>query len=149
MTAPGDSTVLFRRVSKNLNRKWIRAFGARLRSEVAAGREACFLITNDKELQRLNWTFRNKDYPTDVLSFPSEESAPALGDIAISADRATEQAREFGHTVEEEIGILMLHGVLHLLGMDHERDRGRMARAERRWRQTLGLPAGLIERAHA
>ena len=70
-----------------------------------------------------------------------------LGEIAISADRAAEQAREFGHSRLDEIRILMLHGVLHLLGMDHETDRGRMARAEARWRRKLDLPTGLIARA--
>jgi probable rRNA maturation factor len=69
-----------------------------------------------------------------------------LGDIAISVNRAEEQAARFGHTPNEEVGILMLHGVLHLLGMDHEKDKGAMARAEKRWRSELGLPAGLLER---
>ena len=71
----------------------------------------------------------------------------ALGEMAISVERAKEQANEFGHTLEDEIEILMLHGVLHLMGMDHERDSGRMRRAETQWRKTLGLPGGLIERA--
>jgi probable rRNA maturation factor len=70
----------------------------------------------------------------------------ALGDIAISAARARAQARDFGHSTEDEIRILMLHGVLHLLGMDHETDAGVMARAEKRWRARLGLPNGLIDR---
>ena len=69
-----------------------------------------------------------------------------LGDIAISLGRARAQAREFGHTIEGEIQILMLHGVLHLCGHDHESDSGAMARAEKRWRASLGLPNGLIER---
>ena len=69
-----------------------------------------------------------------------------LGDIAISLPRARVQARAFGHAIEQECGILMLHGLLHLLGMDHETDGGRMARAERQWRARLGLPAGLIGR---
>jgi probable rRNA maturation factor len=72
-----------------------------------------------------------------------------LGDIAISTVRARAQARGLGlgHSVEDEVRILMLHGVLHLLGMDHETDSGRMARAERRWQTRLRLPGGLIERA--
>jgi probable rRNA maturation factor len=72
--------------------------------------------------------------------------ASFLGDIAISLGRARAQAREFGHTIEQEVQILMLHGVLHLCGHDHESDSGAMARAEKRWRAKLGLPNGLIER---
>ena len=73
----------------------------------------------------------------------------SLGDIAISLERAHVQAREFGHTVDDEICILMLHGVLHLMGMDHERDAGAMARAEAEWRWKLRLPSALIERVGA
>ena len=69
--------------------------------------------------------------------------------MAISVARARAQARQFGHTTEDELRILMLHGVLHLLGMDHETDGGRMARAEKRWRRELGLPNGLIERVQS
>ena len=72
-----------------------------------------------------------------------------LGDIAISLRRARAQAREFGHTIEQEVQILMLHGVLHLVGHDHETDSGAMARAEKRWRAKLGLANGLIERVRA
>jgi probable rRNA maturation factor len=69
-----------------------------------------------------------------------------LGDIAISLARARAQSRRYGHGVEDEIRVLMLHGVLHLVGMDHDADGGRMERAEKRWRKQLGLPDGLIER---
>jgi len=72
--------------------------------------------------------------------------APPLGDIAISIQRARTQARQYHHAPEDEIRILMLHGVLHLLGMDHESDAGQMKRTETRWRRKLGLPVGLIER---
>jgi probable rRNA maturation factor len=72
-----------------------------------------------------------------------------LGDIAISLARARAQAREFGHAIEQEVQILMLHGVLHLMGHDHETDSGAMARAEKRWRAKLGLPNGLIERVQS
>ncbi len=97
----------------------------------------------------MNREFLRNDYPTDVLSFPKLEPNGPLGEIAISADRAREQAKEYGHAVDDEIRILMLHGVLHLMGMDHESDRGRMRRAESKWRRQLGLPAGLIERVRA
>jgi len=122
-----------------------------LQREVSGGRPFDCLITGDAELRRLNREFRRKDEATDVLSFASGtddrfSSSVSLGDIAISLARARTQAREFGHTTEQEIRVLMLHGVLHLLGMDHESDRGQMARAEKRWRAVLGLPNGLIER---
>jgi probable rRNA maturation factor len=120
---------------------------------VAKGRPFDCLLTGDAELRRLNGRFRGEDCATDVLSFPSAiatRSGPAagpLGDIAISVARARAQGRRLGHSTETEIRILMLHGVLHLCGMDHESDRGGMARAEKRWRTRLGLPGGLIERA--
>jgi probable rRNA maturation factor len=96
----------------------------------------------------LNGRFRGKDYPTDVLSVPSGTPG-ALGDIAISLQRARAQARQFGHSTETEVRILILHGLLHLRGLDHETDGGGMARAEKRWRTRLGLPGGLIERVRA
>jgi probable rRNA maturation factor len=138
-----EELVLFRRAPGSLPRRELREFAGSLRDAVARGREFHCLITDDRELRRLNRQFRGADYATDVLSFPSDD-AGWLGEIAISADRAAEQAREFGHSRADEIRILMLHGVLHLLGMDHERDRGEMARAEARWRRQLRLPAGLI-----
>lgn len=145
MSDPPES-LIFRPGVRGLRRRALRELASSLRAKVAPGREFTCLITGDRELRRLNREFLGRDYPTDVLSFPSGDPDGFLGEIAISAARAAEQAREFGHTVEEEIGILMLHGLLHLLGMDHERDRGRMARAERRFRQQLNLPAGLTER---
>ena len=73
----------------------------------------------------------------------------SIGDIAISWDRAAEQAAGFGHTVDAELRILILHGVLHLTGMDHEKDHGEMAQAEMQWRKRLKLPVGIIERANS
>jgi probable rRNA maturation factor len=168
MSSPEGSTVTFRRVPASLQRTAIERFASRLQKDVAKGRPFDTLITGDAELRRLNRDFRGKDYPTDVLSFPApadgREQAEAfptsesaafvsfsmsdgfLGDIAISLGRARAQAREFGHAIEQEVQILMLHGVLHLMGHDHETDSGAMARAEKRWRAKLGLPNGLIER---
>jgi probable rRNA maturation factor len=155
--SPEGSTVTFRRVPADLRPRVIERFARKLQIEVARGRAFDCLITGDAELRRLNRDYRGKDYPTDVLSFPAGPvAAPAraggpgpspLGDLAISALRARSQARDFGHTTEDEVRILMLHGVLHLLGMDHEADAGRMARAEKRWRARLRLPGSLIERA--
>ncbi len=141
------STVLYRGAPAVRARRPLRQFAAELQRTIAGGRHFTCLVTNDRELQRLNRQFLNKDYPTDVLSFPSPGPDGFLGEIAISADRAAGQARARGHSTDAEIRILMLHGVLHLLGMDHERDRGAMARAERRYRREFNLPSGLIERA--
>lgn len=140
------STVLFRIPARGISRRRLRDFAAKLQSELAGGRAFDVLLGDDAELQSLNRRFRKRDYPTDVLSFPSVAANGSLGDVAISLERAREQAGDHGHAAECEIEILMLHGVLHLLGLDHERDAGRMARTERRWRRLLGLPAGLIER---
>jgi len=139
-----DPLITYRRPPASLDRSIVESFAEVLRERVARGREFHCLITGDVELQSLNKTFRRKDQTTDVLSFPGEE--PYLGDIAISLTRARAQARQWGHTLEDEVRILMLHGLLHLKGMDHDADSGEMARTELRWRKKLGLPAGLIER---
>jgi probable rRNA maturation factor len=151
-----EPLVLMRRAGSPLGRRPLEEFARRLQQRVAGGRAFCCLIAGDRALARLNRRFLGKDYPTDVLSFPAAEfrgartpDPPALGEIAISLDRARAQARRFGHSLDAEVRILMLHGVLHLVGMDHERDTGAMARAESRWRRRLGLPAGLIERVPA
>ena len=141
-----EPLVLFRRAPSGLNRRGIERFASQLRKRVALGREFHCLITSDAELQRLNREFLGRDYPTDVLSFPAAGTVGEMGEMAISGRRAIEQSRQFQHTPEVEICVLMLHGLLHLKGMDHERDDGAMARAEVAWRRKLGLPAGLIER---
>jgi len=129
-----------------MDRRRLRLFHSRLQQEVAAASFNC-LLTRDARLQQLNRDFLGHDYPTDVLSFPDAGGNGMLGDMAISVDRAAEQAASFGHTLEEELEILLLHGTLHLMGMDHENDRGRMARTETNWRKKLGLPHGLIGRS--
>jgi probable rRNA maturation factor len=146
MSSPDGSSVIFRRTPPDFRRRTVERFAHRLQKEVAKGRPFACLIAGDSELRRLNREFRGVDYPTDVLSFPAAPPASHLGDLAISLGRARAQAREFGHAIEQEVAILMLHGVLHLLGYDHEADTGQMARAEKRWRTRLGLSTGLIER---
>lgn len=105
-------------------------------------------------MRALNRQFRGKDTVTDVLSFPSDPSTslragepPFLGDIVIASGVATKQAKAAGHTVQTEVRVLALHGLLHLIGYDHESDDGKMARAEMRLRKKAGLKEGLIERA--
>ncbi len=144
--SPEDELVLFRRTPSRLRRRPLQAFARMLCDTLSPKREFICLVTDDRELKRLNREFRGANYATDVLSFPSEDEM-FLGEMAISANRASAQAREFGHSIDDEIRILMLHGALHLLGMDHETDHGEMAHAESRWRKKLSLPTGLIARA--
>lgn len=144
--SPDGSSIYFERCPRKLDRKRLRLFLARLEQEVTGQRAFTCLITHDEKLQELNREFLNHDYPTDVLSFPSGGGA-LLGDLAISLERAMAQAEQFGHPLEAEIEILMLHGALHLMGMDHETDRGKMARLETKWRKALGLGEGLIARS--
>jgi probable rRNA maturation factor len=115
-------------------------------------------LVTDGRIRALNRSYRRKDYATDVLSFPAFSAAPKarrravpsprfLGDIVIARGVAKRQARAAGHAEGTELRILALHGLLHLLGYDHERDDGRMRRVERRLRRKGGLREGLIERA--
>jgi len=103
-------------------------------------------IVPDARVRALNRKFRKKDKGTDVLSFPAEEPG-YLGDVVISSGVAARQARAAGHSLATELRVLALHGLLHLLGYDHERDDGQMARLERRLRRMGGLREGLIERS--
>jgi len=149
MSSEGVS-VLFRIPSRgafrSVRRKDLAGFLKSAAARLMPGCPVTCLITDDQELRTLNRTFRKKNAPTDVLSFPRPDGASG-GEIAISLDRAAAQAAEFGHGVEDELRILMLHGLLHLAGMDHQTDRGEMARAEELWRRRLKLPLGLVERS--
>ena len=125
-------------------------------------------IVSDARVRALNRKFRKKDKPTDVLSFPATGGSPRrlvrrseereggsggaaeagyLGDVVIASGVAARQARQARHALGTELRVLALHGLLHLLGYDHEHDDGRMARLERRLRRRGGLREGLIERA--
>ena len=104
-------------------------------------------LVGDAAMRRLNRCFAGEDRVTDVLSFPSDAVEGVLGDIAIATGVARRQARDGGHTYSEELRVLALHGLLHLLGYDHHGDDGTMARVESRLRRKGGLRAGLIERA--
>jgi len=129
-------------------------FTQRVRRDLGIGAESLAIrLVNDAEMARLNRTFRNRRETTDVLSFPAKERRrpsnllrqlkkvrdAQLGDIAISPVVAKRNAKLFGRRVTEEIEILILHGVLHLLGYDHETDRGEMEQLEMRLRRRLGI----------
>jgi probable rRNA maturation factor len=110
--------------------------------------EVSVLLTGDEAIRKLNRQYRRKDSATDVLSFPAVSTAEGIaGDLVISIETALRQADERGHTLEMEIKLLLLHGLLHLAGYDHETDNGAMRRKEMRLRRELGLSEGLIERA--
>lgn len=146
------STLLFRELPSHLKfsageKRELRAFARKAASRLGDRRAFTCVLSDDNELRALNRQFLGHDYATDVLSFPGSNGD--LGEIIISAERAQAQAAEFGHNRVDEIRILMLHGLLHLSGMDHERDNGAMARAEKKWRDEFGLPNSLIARTKA
>jgi probable rRNA maturation factor len=106
--------------------------------------ELSLALIGNREMQRLNGRFRHKDYPTDVLSFPAEDQLAGevrlLGDVVISVEKAREQAKDRGRSLDEEMVTLMIHGILHLIGYDHERsprDAQIMGRAERKIHRQL------------
>lgn len=116
----------------------------------AARGDVSIAVVSDRRMRALNRQFRGKDMATDVLSFPATHVpgvSSFLGDIVIASGVATRQAREAGHSVGTELKVLALHGLLHLMGYDHDTDGGKMARAEARLRKKAGLREGLIERA--
>jgi probable rRNA maturation factor len=129
---PGDSL-------RGLGPWLARIAPARARGEV------CVALISDARMKALNRQFRGKDAVTDVLSFAAG-SRGFLGDIVIAAGVAKKQAKAAGHGLNIEIRVLALHGLLHLLGYDHDADDGKMARVEARLRRKAGLPEGLIER---
>ena len=135
--------------SLGLSRSGLTRFLHAAQLAVGLSGEVDVLLTSDTELRRLNRTFRGKNRATDVLSFPTSAELAAVhaGDLAISLDTAQRQATEHGHTLRDEIRILLLHGLLHLGGMDHEADEGEMAAREAGLRRRLRLPVGLIARA--
>jgi probable rRNA maturation factor len=139
--------------AKGLGRWLARIAPKRARGSVTVA------ILSDSRVRTLSRKYRGKDEPTDGLSFPAEMAPgaffrttqkglpePFLGDIAISCGIAQKQSKLLGHSLTVEVRVLALHGLLHLLGYDHEGDRGQMARAEARLRRKAGLPLGLIAR---
>src|SRR6266850_1774152 len=147
--------IVNRQRAARLARPPLEAFLRRVKHELGL-KEAGLTVrlVSDAEIARMNETFRKKKGPTDVLSFPAaarprprslprattkREGSEFLGDIAIAPATARRYARKHGRTLPGELRVLILHGVLHLLGYDHETDRGEMDRVERRLRKRFGL----------
>jgi probable rRNA maturation factor len=141
------------------NKRELQQFLALAKKAVPVRGAVTVLVTSDAAIRELNRRFRHKDKATDVLSFPAEDfshsgakngdiRAPRIaGDLAVSIETASRQAEAFGHALTVELNILVLHGLLHLAGLDHETDAGEMAARERELRNEFGLPAGLIQRS--
>ena len=131
-----------------LSKSGLTRFLNRARTAVGLDGDVDVLLADDPTLRRLNKTFRGKNKATDVLSFPApdEISNEHAGDLAISLETANRQATTYGHSLRDEVRILLLHGLLHLSGLDHEIDNGEMAAREAELRLELGLSNSLIER---
>ncbi len=151
--------ILLQHSRRKLSLAPLRQFLRQAQELAAIERRVNVCLTDDASVRSLNLQYRGKDAPTDVLSFPAAwEQFPAsgefdedfspdyLGDLIVSLDTAELQAERLGHSVETEVRVLILHGLLHLNGMDHETDRGEMHRLEETLRRQLGLPCGLIGR---
>lgn len=142
-----SASIVFERGVSGSKRGALEDFVVRASRVAGLRAQPGVLITGDRQMRRLNHCFRNKNSATDVLSFPAGELADGLaGDIAVSFDIAARNARALGHSVSDELRILILHGILHLAGYDHERDRGEMSRKETVLRRRFELPTSLIER---
>lgn len=126
----------------------VREFLCRLAEDLAEGGGFSVVVSSDRALRDANRRYRNVPRITDVLSFPDGEDG-YWGDLLIAAGRAKRQAAEHGHSVEQEIQVLALHGMLHLRGYNHETDQGQMQVAEERFRRKYGLAPGLIARSTA
>lgn len=138
--------VLLEHEVEGVRERALALFAGKAQRAIGLKGEVVIFLTTSQEVQKLNHRYRQKDEPTDVLSFPSQNRR-LVGDIAISVEIAVANAAELGHTAETELRILILHGLLHLAGYDHETDNGEMRALETRLRQQFKLPTGLIERA--
>jgi len=142
-----EPTIILERRVAGLNQRMLAAFVAHASKEVGLAGAVTVMVTGNREMRRLNFRFRGKDQSTDVLSFPAPGFASGFaGDIAICLDIAARNARTLNHSTAEEVRVLVLHGILHLAGYDHEGDQGEMAKTEDDLRKRLALPSGLIKR---
>lgn len=139
--------IILQKLVEGVSEQSLSRFVTRAQRAAGVSGRLNVLVAGNRELRDLNRRFRRKDRPTDVLSFPSaSDESGFIGDIAISGEIARTNASLLGHAPAQEIKILVLHGLLHLAGYDHETDNGTMARKEARLRRELKLPESLIER---
>ena len=136
---------------QGLSASGLARFLNRARAAVGIEGEVHVLLAGDATLRRLNKSFRGKNEATDVLSFPAADAedgngSGVAGDLAISLETAARQAVRFGHSLRDEVRVLLLHGTLHLAGFDHEADGGEMAAREAELRRELRVETGLIAR---
>lgn len=148
--------VIFNKKIAGLSEGSLNHFVLRARKAVRMKGSVDVLVTSSSAMRSLNLRFRGKNKATDVLSFPAEDLSNGssgrssfAGEIAISADIALDNARRLGHSGASEVKVLVLHGILHLAGYDHERDNGVMARKETNLRRALRLPLSLTERGQS
>ncbi len=134
--------IVFETKMKDVSGSALERFARQAQKLAGVQGEVAVLITDSPRIQELNRRFRRKDKPTDVLSFSREHG----GDIAICAPIALANARDYGLTAAQELKLLVLHGMLHLAGYDHETDSGQMAKKEALLRTQLKLPSSLIQR---
>jgi probable rRNA maturation factor len=140
--------IIIRKAAPGISEQALARFAQRARKAAGLRGQVNVVLTSSRDIRALNRRFRGKDKPTDVLSFPPVPVVAEAfsGDIVISTDIACRNARLYQHAPAQEVKILILHGMLHLAGYDHESDRGEMARKEERLRRELGLSNGLIRR---
>jgi probable rRNA maturation factor len=138
-------TVINRQRKREIDTARWAAFVGRVLPALGVEADPIIVFVSDLTMRKLNRQFRGKDYPTDVLSFPPQtepfeaEISNQLGEVVISVERAAAQAKENGLSFENEMQQLILHGLLHLCGYDHETDKGEMNRLELKLRKKLGI----------
>ena len=116
-------------------------------AKTISDKEIELIVTSNEEIQSINKEYRDIDKPTDVLSFPYEDMPMSpLGSIVISSSYVDLKAKELGHTADDELALLFIHGLLHLIGLDHEIDNGEMRKEEERLINKFDLPKSLIVR---
>lgn len=143
-----ESSVIFGNSAKKQDSRSLARFVNSASAAVGLEGSVNVLVANRSRIRQLNFRYRGKNAATDVLSFPAGVSGNGCaGDIAICRDIAVANARARSHSLDDEIRILILHGILHLAGYDHENDQGQMQRKEQALRKKFGLPTALIERS--